>query len=118
MLDNAFSCLLLAYFRASSNTCLLCVYSRFAQHSCDNIISDYLHVAHDMQTVQRCIMRLYNLCCRPLGVCGSESTAHLERKEYKCVNLLIDERVNYRHDAIFVSFFEIGFQEAQMLKNS
>ena len=63
-------------------------------------------------------MRLYDLCCRPLGVCWGEFTAHLERKEYKCVYLLIDERVNYRCNAIFVCFFEIKFQGAQMLQNS
>jgi hypothetical protein len=68
--------------------------------------------------VQRSILRLYNLCGRPLGHSRGKFTAHLECKEDKCVNLLVDECVNYRRDAIFVALIEIKFQRAQMFQNS
>jgi hypothetical protein len=53
------------------------------------------------------MLGLHHLCSRPHGQRRGEFTAHFECKEDKSVNLLVNERVNYRRNAIFVTFFEI-----------
>jgi len=53
------------------------------------------------------MFRLYHLVSRPYGQGWGQFAPQFECKEYKSVKLLVDERVNYRWNAVFVTLFEI-----------